>query len=109
MSIHKSSVRRSGDIRTLAGTVGETFLPHRALLKIACLEMEKFRRTQERESAALRVQAVDQRFAEIAAEQARLFRAVGRGEKPLDQAASAPIGARGIAPASAGGKRKFRY
>ena len=108
MSIHKSSVRRSGDIRTLAGTVAETFLPHRALLRIACLEMEKFRRRQERESAARRVQSVDQRFEEIAAEQGRLYRAVGREVKPLGPAAAAPVGARGIVPAD-GGKRKFRY
>ena len=108
MAMHKSSICRSGRLRTLAGTVGETFLAHRALLRIACLEMEKYRRTQERASAAQRVEAVDRRFQEIRAEQARLFLSVGRAEKQADRSPGAPTAARGIASTD-GGQRKFRY
>jgi len=108
MGLHRSSVRRSGDIRTLAGKSSETFLPHRALLRIACLEMEKFRRAQERASALGRVRSVDQRFEEIRAEQSRLFRSVGLADKQAAPTADSPSGARGMTSVE-GGKRKFRY
>jgi hypothetical protein len=35
-------------IRTLAGKVSQTVVPHRAHLQIACLEIEKTRRATER-------------------------------------------------------------
>ena len=69
-------------IRTLAGKVNQTVVPHRAHLQIACLEIEKTRRATERTSVMRRVAELDARLAEIEAEQARLLQALAeRKEK----------------------------
>ncbi len=60
-------------IRTLAGKVDLVAVPHRAHLQIACLELEKARRTTERNSALRRVAEVDARLQEIDTEQAHLL------------------------------------
>ena len=60
-------------LRTLAGRVDLVAVPHRAHLQIACLELEKARRTTERTSAFRRVAELDVRLKEIDAEQARLL------------------------------------
>jgi hypothetical protein len=54
--------------------VDETYLPHKAHLKIACLEMEKARRGKERQSATRRIESIDARCREIAAAKAALVR-----------------------------------
>jgi hypothetical protein len=63
-------------IRTLAGKVDLVAVPHRAHLQIACLELEKARRTTERTSALRRVAEVDARLQEIDSEQAHLLQAL---------------------------------
>jgi hypothetical protein len=63
-------------IRTLAGKVDVVVVPHRAHLQIACLELEKARRTTERTSAFRRVAELDARLTEIEVEQANLLQAL---------------------------------
>jgi hypothetical protein len=60
-------------IRTLAGRVDRVCVPHRAHLQIACLEIEKARRTAERTSACRRVAELDARLRAIEAEEAGLL------------------------------------
>jgi len=85
-------------IRTLAGKVNQTAAPHRAHLQIACLEIEKTRRTTERTSARRRVAELDARLEEIEAEQARLLQALAErkektaaGAKPLVRGRAHPF------------------
>ena len=97
------------DVRTLAGTVDQTFMPHKAMLRIACLEMEKERRQQERRSALRRVASIDSRFADIEAEKGRLSRALEEhGEKCLRVGRSEEAKSRGMTPLGSRGF-KFRY
>ena len=63
-------------IRAMAGKVDLVAVPHRAHLQIACLELERARRTTERTSAFRRVAELDARLREIDAEQAGLLQAV---------------------------------
>ena len=73
MSVPTRRIRGVQDIRTHAGRAQETGLRHQALLKGACLEMEKYRRAGERRSAVHRVQSIDERVREIEREQERLM------------------------------------
>ena len=78
-------------IRTLAGKVDLVAVPHRAHLQIACLELEKARRTTERNSALRRVAEVDARLQEIDAEQAHLLQALAdRKGKTVEAAGGRP-------------------
>lgn len=78
-------------IRTLAGKVDLVAVPHRAHLQIACLELEKARRTTERTSALRRVAELDARLQEIDAEQAHLLQALAdRKGKAVEVAGSRP-------------------
>lgn len=63
-------------IRTHAGKVDAVAVPHRAHLQIACLELEKARRTTEHTSALRRLGELEVRLAEIEAEQAHLLAAL---------------------------------
>jgi hypothetical protein len=63
-------------IRTLAGKVDKITVPHRAHLQIACLEIEKTRRTTERTSAMRRVAELDARLQEIEQEQCGIMLAL---------------------------------
>jgi hypothetical protein len=69
------------NIRTLSGKIDEASLPYRAYMQITCLEMERVRRTKERNSAALRIQAIDTRLKEIDRTKQELLQAVS-GETP---------------------------
>jgi hypothetical protein len=80
MSLAKRNIRGLQDIRTHSGRVDETHLASKAYLKVACLEMEKVRRGKERESAACRIENIDARFDEIAAEKATLLRSLSEQE-----------------------------
>ena len=60
-------------IRTWAGRVDRVCLPHRAHMQIACLEIEKTRRTSEWTAARRRVAELDARLHEIEVEEAALF------------------------------------
>ena len=76
------------DIRTHVGMSSEKKMPHQAYLRIACLEMEKFRRGQERQCAMRRVESIDSRCGEISEEQAMLMSSLG--EAGLGQSRKAP-------------------
>lgn len=65
------------NIRTYAGRVDQSGEPYQAYLRIGALEMEKARRTKERESAMARVNNIDARFREIEAEKKALLKIVG--------------------------------
>jgi hypothetical protein len=85
MSGYRKGLR---DIGTLSGRVDRVSLPHRAFLKISCLEMEKARLHRERHSARKTSDRIDARLKEIEAEKAallRLLEAAG-GQTPAGQA-----------------------
>jgi len=96
------------DIRTLAGTVDQTFRPHKAFLRIACLEMEKARRNLERASAMRRIEGIDQRFKDIEEEKRRLSRVLEEHGEKCPRLDPREAGSRGITPLSGRGF-KFRY
>jgi len=68
MAIASRTIRGLQDIRTHSGRVREAVIPHKAFMRLSCLEMEKFRRAKERESALTRVRNIDARFRDIDAE-----------------------------------------
>jgi len=68
-------------IRTLAGRLDRLFVPHRAHIQIACLEIEKARRAAERRTASQRVAELDARLREIEAEEAALFQRLAERSK----------------------------
>lgn len=65
MPIQRKCFRSVKDIKTHAGSVGQTFYPHKAFMKISCLEMERAHRIKERESARLRIETINDRLNEI--------------------------------------------
>lgn len=89
MPVLRKIVRGVQNIRTHAGMSSEKKMPHQAYLRIACLEMEKFRRGMERDSAAARVEMIDERTKEIEAEATTLLRSLG--ERESDSAVAVPI------------------
>ena len=70
------------DIRTLSGARNHLSQPHRGYMRIACLELERFRRNKERECAMGRVRHLDARFQEIEAEQAAILDMLGQEKAP---------------------------
>jgi hypothetical protein len=74
MSVAKRNLRGLRDLRTLAGQADEASLPHRAYMKLACLEMEKARRKTERNGAVQRLKTINARIQEIETEQAAVRR-----------------------------------
>ena len=78
-------MRAVQDIRTLSGARNHLSQPHRGYMRIACLELERFRRNKERECATGRVRQLDARFREIEAEQALILDMLGK-----DKAAPGP-------------------
>ena len=86
MPTAKRNLRGLRDIRTLSGQADEASLPHRALMKLACLEMEKARRRTERNVAVQRVRNIDARIRDIEAEEAAIRRT-------MDSQADGPGGA----------------
>ena len=73
MSISKRNIRSLQDLRTLSGRIDQASTPYKAYMKLSCLEMEKCRRSKERESAMQRVKNIDARFREIEADKAALL------------------------------------
>lgn len=73
----KSSVPRRGiqDIRTMSERISDADNPQRKYLALAMLELEKARRNKEKRSANQRVASIDQRLADITAEQTKLLTA----------------------------------
>jgi hypothetical protein len=73
----KSSIPRRGvqDIRTMTERISDVDNPQRKYLALAMLELEKARRLKERKSSSQRVANINQRLADIAAEQTELLAA----------------------------------
>ena len=85
MPTAQKRTRSVQDIKTLSGARNRLCQPHRGYMRIACLELERFRRNKERESATGRVRRLDARFLEIEAEQALILGMLGK-----DKAAQGP-------------------
>ena len=93
----KRIMRGVQDIRTLSGRADEGTIPYKAYMKLSILEMEKFRRGKEKQSALERVHHIDQRFRDIEAERQKIMTSLeAKGirrqrppglEKPLTTAA----------------------
>jgi len=77
MPVTKRNRRGLQDMRTLSGRVDEAALPHRAYMKLACLELEKARRKIERNSAVQRTRDIDARIRDIETEQAAVRQTMG--------------------------------
>ena len=82
MALLKKNIRGLQDIRTLAGRVDQAAVPYKAYMKLSVLEMEKFRRGEERVSALQRVENIDTRFKEIEKEKAGLLEVLKFRGKP---------------------------
>jgi hypothetical protein len=82
----KKIIRGLQDVRTLSGRVDKTASVYKGYMKLSCLEMEKFRRNKERESAMQRVNNIDARFRDIERDKKALLQALGC----LDAGVSAP-------------------
>jgi len=74
MSVPPRTIKGLQDIASHSGRAGEEAIPHKAYMRLSCLEMEKFRRARERQSAMVRVGNIDARFREIDAEEAMILR-----------------------------------
>ena len=83
------------DIRTMSERISDTDNPQRKYLALAMLELERARRNKEKRSASRRVANIDQRLADIAAEQTELLAAA---EAELD--ASVLARRLGLAPSA---------
>ena len=108
MAIRKRTMRGLQEIRTHSGMVEQgVAAPYKAYMKLSCLEMERFRRGQERESARKRMEMIDARFQEITAEEKEILQALNHPEDgnpfPLQGVESQP------APSPGAGEFKIRY
>jgi len=74
MTIPRRGVK---DIRTLTGKVSKVTIPHEAYLRISHIEMEKARKTLEREKARQLMADIAARLADIEAEKAGLLQSLG--------------------------------
>ena len=72
----KRIMRGVQDIKTLSGRADEGTIPYKAYMKLSILEMEKFRRGKEKQSALERVRNIDQRFRDIEAERQKIMTAL---------------------------------
>ena len=72
----KRIMRGVQDIRTLSGRADEGTIPYKAYMKLSILEMEKFRRGKEKQSALERVHHIDQRFRDIEVERQKIMTAL---------------------------------
>lgn len=77
MPAAKRSLRGLRNIKTLSGRDDAAGLPHRAYMKLACLEMERERRVLERKNALRRLKSIDDRIRDIEAEEAALRQGLG--------------------------------
>ncbi len=87
----KSSIPRRGvqDIRTMTERISDVDNPQRKYLALAMLELEKARRLKEKQSSSQRVANINQRLADITAEQTELLAAA---ETSLDTSESGQHG-----------------
>lgn len=100
--------RGVSNIRTRSGTVDQADIAFKTYLKMSCLEMERARRSKERESAMQRVKLIDARFQEIDAEKDDLLKS--QGERNGERSNGKPIDARpNPAPSKKAAGFKLRY
>ena len=97
------------DIRTLSGRADEDSLPYKAYMKLSILEMEKFRRGKEKQSALERVKKIDQRFQDIEAARQEIFSALEAKGVRRPVPASRGTERQTEAPRSTTGPFKIRY
>ena len=100
-------VRGLRTIRTLAGRVDRLATPHRAHLRIACLEIEKARRASERTTASRRLAELDARLREIEAEESTLLQ--GLAERSNSKGAAPSLTAPKLTPRRTTGALRIRY
>lgn len=81
MAIPKNNIRGLQDIRTHTGKVDKVHETYRAYQRIGVLEMERVRKTKERESAAFRAKIIDDRFDEIDTEKEKILTDLGLEQK----------------------------
>ncbi len=105
MTVNKRILRGIQDIRTLSGKVDQKDGVFKAYMKLSCLEMEKYRRGKERESAMRRVDNIDARFHDIETEKDAILKML----KTHQGAGPERIGNRDPAPIKSAGKIKLRY
>jgi len=108
MAPPKRKIRGLQNIRTLSGRENLALPPHKAYMRIACLEMEKARRGVERDSALGRVQNIETRFREIDMEKAEILASLTQPDAAgsSDPPTSLPAGQR---PEEPGSVFNFRY
>lgn len=76
MAVIRRSLR---DIRTLSGRVGKVSMPHNAFMRISHIELEKARRSREKEAASRLIADIDERIGEIEAEKAEILQNLENG------------------------------
>ncbi len=96
------------DIRTMTERISEADNPQRKYLSLAMLELEKARRNKEKQSAHQRVLNIDQRLADIAAEQVGLL-AAASAELETSMLGQVRDRAAGSGPHCAGGGFTLSY
>lgn len=80
MAIPKGKARGVQDIKTHVGMMQDDSEPYRAYMRLSNLEMERFRRGQEKESAARRIAEIDKREQEIDSEKETILQALAQRE-----------------------------
>jgi hypothetical protein len=95
------------DIRTLSGRVDEGTIPYKAYMKLSILEMEKFRRGKEKQSALERVRNIDQRFQDIEAARQEIIRVLEA--QGIPQRRLPVVEGPAAAPRTTTGPFKIRY
>lgn len=73
------------NIRTLSGSVGQKFLPHKAYMRLSHIELEKLRRDIEKKRACQLVVDIDACMQEIEGEKALLLQALNGSLNPQPQ------------------------
>ena len=74
--MRRKSQKNLQNIKTLSDRVSDAEKPQRKYIKLAILELEKVRRSKEKNKAREQLINLDKRLAEIEIEQARLMEAV---------------------------------
>lgn len=103
----KKIMRGLQDIRTLSGRVDDRSIPFKAYMKLSVLEMEKYRRGKEKQSALERVRNIDQRFRDIEAEKQEIINSLAAQSLPGNTSAMKHGSA--AAPRASTGPFKVRY
>jgi hypothetical protein len=81
MALQNKNIKGLQDIRTLAGRVDQASIPYKAFMKLGALEMEKYRRGEEKMSAMNRIENIDARFKEIENEKTGLLEVLKEQDK----------------------------